>query len=422
METVEGYFQRKSDELRLLNECLRSPLSLTTPQSVAEVVREKLRLSAALKAEHELRDWTGTETGWFPRQHRSGPFEFTYDYQRADLDVRGPPVYGLMPSQGVQTVYAASGMSAIAALLLACTRLVGEADIMVPPGSYGETQELIETYANGLCLVGDSRTRPSNGNEPACRIILIDSSLSCSSFEAASRDMQARPDLLIFDTTCFPTDSGRIRCVVNWAKQRNCPLAMVRSHMKLDSLGAEYGRLGSIVFIDHEEDFSRSRSSFRGLPAELRNAVRLLGGAALPAHFPPYVGRPTYRALMRRRVAAIIRNSRRSSRHLANALPGLTAELRYAHGLYFTLKGAQPLSEEGARKSAAALSEALGQNLPIQHAGSFGFDFAATEWLRDRERDQYVIRVSVPDLPAPLWDELSEAIGNWWLENNGRQK
>lgn len=64
METVEAYLERKHQELRLLNCCLTSPLPLTCPRSVAEVIRHKFQLTAALRAEHTLHDWAITETAW----------------------------------------------------------------------------------------------------------------------------------------------------------------------------------------------------------------------------------------------------------------------------------------------------------------------------------------------------------------------
>jgi hypothetical protein len=65
------------------------------------------------------------------------------------------------------------------------------------------------------------------------------------------------------------------------------------------------------------------------------------------------------------------------------------------------------------------MSEDLSRaGLPIRHAGSFGFDFAATEWFHDVTTDRYSVRIAVPDLPTPLWDELTEAVARWWEANH----
>ena len=96
MESFEAYLARKRQELELLNGFLGSPLPLRPPGSAREVIEQKFHIAAALKAEHTLQDWALTETAWaHPGQVRVGPFEFSYDYQRADLDVRGPSFYEL---------------------------------------------------------------------------------------------------------------------------------------------------------------------------------------------------------------------------------------------------------------------------------------------------------------------------------------
>ena len=424
METTEAYFARKHEELGLLNGCLRTPLSLTTPRSVAEVVRRKFQLAAALKAEHALDDWTATETAWAdPVSHRSGPFEFRYDYQRADLDVRGPPFYAMEEAKS-ETIYTISGMAAISALLLAGARVTENADILLLPGSYGETQELIDGYAHHLRQVTLQQSLQETMAQPggSTRLMLLDSSAPASAFEATLRCTNPAIDLLIFDTTCFSSGSGRIRRVLAWARRWRLPVVMVRSHNKLDSLGAEYGRLGSLVFVDWNAHASfPGRSKIMQLPVETRNAVRLLGGAALPAHFPPYVGIPGYRELTDKRVAAILRNSRHASRYFATTLQGLTAELNFAHGLYVTLDGEQPLDEAAARQAADALSHDLSeQGFPIRHAGSFGFDFAATEWFHNATTGRYSVRIAVPDLPAAIWNELTVQIAKWWSAHQDR--
>lgn len=154
METIEAYLGRKHEEIRLLNGCLSSPRHVPCPRSVDEVIAVKFQLSAALRGEHELADWKATETSWSATARpTSGPFAFSYDYQRADLKVSGPSFYEEERGCTSEAIYTASGMSAIAALLLATARLVSRGDIMVLPGSYGETLELIEHFVPDLRLV-----------------------------------------------------------------------------------------------------------------------------------------------------------------------------------------------------------------------------------------------------------------------------
>jgi hypothetical protein len=424
METIRAYLERKHEELRLLNDCLRSRLDLACPRSVDEVVRSKFQITAALRAEHELQEWKATETAWsHTATPASGPFEFSYDYQRADLTVRGPSFYELDCGCTSAAIYTASGMAAISAVLLASAQIVEKADVLVLPGSYGETLELIRGFVPHLRLealklpLGDAFA-PANSQ----RILLLDSCSFAGAFEAVLRCDGSGLDLLVFDTTCFAGRSGRIRRVLRWARRYGIPLVLVRSHNKLDSLGAEYGRLGSAVFVQGNEHQQQRAGGveWARLAPETRNAVRLLGGAALPAHFPPFAGSAAYWALTQRRVAAILRNGRSTARYFAAKLPSLSAELHFTHGLYVTLRGKRALNEAAARQAAEDMSSELrGEGFPIRHAGSFGFDFAATEWFHDATTDQYSVRVAVPDLPTELWNDLAAAIARWWMAHQG---
>lgn len=424
METIEAYLERKHREIGLLNDCLKNPAHLPRPRSVDEVIKTKFQLTAMLRAEHALHDWNATETAWSASTSpRSGPFVFSYDYQRADLSVSGPSFYEVSQRCISETIYTASGMAAISTLLLAFASVFGRSDILVLPGSYGETLELIERFVPNLRLLtlrlplSDAFARAG-----APQILLMDSCVSAGAFEAALHHDVSALDLLVFDTTCFAGRSGPIRRVLRWAQRCKLPVVMVRSHNKLDSLGAEYGRLGSAVFVGwREQDAEAKGSMIERLAGKTRDAVRLLGGAALPAHFPPYVASDAYWVLTKRRVAAILRNGRHAGRILARELASLAAELHFTHGLYITLRTGHPLDEASARQAAEAMSRDLSRKgYPIRHAGSFGFDFAATEWIRDAITGQYRVRVAVPDLPTDLWNGLAAAIAEWWKSNQRR--
>jgi hypothetical protein len=426
METVEAYLARKKEELDLLNSFLRSPLTIRFPRSVAEVVEQKFHLAAALKSDHALYDWALTETAWsHSGRPRSGPFEFKYDYQRADLEVRGPSFYALQNPLDSETVYTASGMAAISALLMATAAVFSEADIVIMPSSYGETTELIDGHTKHLRRfeLGASLAEITKSRGARPRILLLDSCTTASAFDAIFKCSQPRLDLIVFDTTCFSSGSGRIRRALSWARSVAIPVVLLRSHTKLDSLGVEYGRLGSVVFAPCPRIGGVKQQLLTALLTETRNAVRLFGGAALPAHFPPYVGTPTYRSLTNKRVAAMLLNNRRTMRCFSASLAGLPAELHFAHGLYVTLASAKTLDENHARDVVAELCTDLQRRgLPLRHAGSFGFDFGAAEWSKDRTRDRYVVRIAVADLPSSLWNEVVVTVATWWKAHEHQMK
>jgi hypothetical protein len=89
--------------------------------------------------------------------------------------------------------------------------------------------------------------------------------------------------------------------------------------------------------------------------------------------------------------------------------------LHFAHGLYLTLASDHIGDENDAREVASELSADLQKaGLPFRHAGSFGFDFGAAEWMYHGVSRRYAVRIAVADLPSALWDEITAAIIKWW--------
>jgi hypothetical protein len=428
METVDCYLDRKHREISLLAECLACPLELPKPTSPEMAIEQKFRLAAAIKAERSLQNWSVTETAWTPdRPAKAGPFEFNYGYQRADLSVHGPRIYRTLRSQSAnlvqETIYASSGMSAVAALLTALSKLCDCAEAILPNGCYGETRELFERLGYRLrTLTPKTRTALYGRETGVFRVALLDSSVRSGFFEfekMAPDDI----DLVIFDTTCCWRSSGRIRRVAEWALRSRLPLVFVRSHAKLDCLGIEYGRLGSVVITAPLKDILGGRRKWlTGLTRETNESIRLLGAAPIPANFPPFAAGHAFERCTVQRIAAIIRNNRRMVRLLSDRL-GRTRVVPFQHGLYFTLERTGNPSVRDATNLAASLCrELVSSGLPVAHAGSFGFDFVAVEWFADSWSSCNAIRIAAPDLPFPLIDRIAEGIARAWTRYESTSK
>jgi hypothetical protein len=416
---VAFWLARKRREIGLLDACLARSLALPPPCAVAEVIDQKLRLAAALRAEQSLRSWAVTETALPGTQRwRTGAYEFEYGYQRADLDVRGPAIYpGIgMDEVRVQTLYTTSGMSAIAALLTALTQAQDAVALRRSPGGYGETRELLERFRGRVEPV--TRAPSSTNASQRLRVDWIDSASRAGLCSQLRHSRAWHADLVVCDTTCWWRTSGRIRRVVAPVLRNGTPVVLVRSHAKLDCLGIEYGRLGSIVVATSR----RTRPAWlRALMRELRQAIRLLGVAPIPAHFPPFSAGDVYSELSAARTATIMRSTRRMARRLA-ATPLREALAPYAHGLYLTVAPQGELRIRDVRRMVDDVSEALASaGLPVRHAGSFGFDFTALEWFPDPVRRHNVIRIAPGDLPEETIDRVADGIAAWFAEQAPRR-
>jgi hypothetical protein len=385
-------------------------------RTIEAVIEEKFRLGAELRAKHALRTWDTTETNWKSGAVlRSGPFTFTYRYQRADLCVTGPFPYGSLErvagASVCEPIYTGSGMAAISAVLLAIAAM-DNPTLLHLPGCYKETLEFAATYAGftTVCLGGAISWRARRGHQP---ILWLD----CLPFgESAKelRDCAQTADLVIFDTTAFPAQSGRIRRFLQWAREARSPIVLVRSHTKLDTLGIEYGRLGSAIFMAFPEVPLAKLARWRNIARDTRNIVRLLGSAAVPAHFCPFADGAVYWRLSSRRSAAMLHNGHLVARTLARQL-GRSVVRQYPHGLFAGLVPPCGWGEGDALGEAEQLAAALADSgLPVRHAGSFGFDFVAIEGFFDTAGERYLLRVAAADLPKAVSARVADGIATWW--------
>ena len=255
--------------------------------------------------------------------------------------------------------YTSSGMAALAAVVLAIGQVLRGASIALEPSGYPETAELLQTYGTGLGL------RSLTPDQGPTRVRLRDS----GSPRYPGPFDPTGLDLLVFDTTCLTASSGRIRAVLRTATRAGTAVALVRSHTKLDSLGIEYGRLGSVVLA---APAGAKPLAERLVPA-LRTAIRLTGAAAVPEHLPPFVGSKSWRTLTRARVSHIIRNNRRAARALGARC--------YHHGLFFTLDLGANWTEDQAR-NAARNTPAASATPASRHVRPAASGSISQSWMR----------------------------------------
>jgi hypothetical protein len=389
---LETYLDRKRREVDLIASYSKYKIA-TQPRRLSDYIDLKFRLAALLKSERAQIRWDETETKWAAGLCRSGSYAFGYGYQRADLSVEGPAVYPWSQNLCKTTFYTISGMAALCCSFAAVKSFADDAWFDLPPDGYSESKEFI-TH-----VLGQPASRPQQSLE----VPLLDSAVA-SGFAAPAADFPC----VIVDTTCVARSSGRLRAIVQAVLKRGGIAILARSHTKLDMLGTEFGRLGSIVVI-----CAQRNGMYDNINAAAARVIRLTGCAPVPAHFAPFASGREYHELTRQRLAQITCNTRHLAGQLRKTLPA--ADLRtYQHGLYITLLSHRPGSQQHATALAHQLTAGLWDvGIPARTAGSFGFDFLVSEWFVDPLTQKIGVRLSMADLPRSMITAAVPVIEQW---------
>jgi hypothetical protein len=222
----------------------------------------------------------------------------TYDYDRAEIRYTAGSTlatpYGWTGEIGadVTTWYARTGMSAIAAWLLAVSRVAQDGArrcTVLTNRLYHETTILFElsqltwvqvrTFDDVDALLAAAATVKG----PAT--VFLDSSRPDGHAAAVRRVLRAvDPDrfgCVVWDNTCAPADEHPFTDGFAFGDMTTS-LLLLRSHAKLDQLGLEFTALGTLALLTGPGIAEGARPTVVGLKNYLPDALAVSGGCASP--------------------------------------------------------------------------------------------------------------------------------------------
>ena len=348
---VGSYSQIKQAELAWFND-FSSHLSV--PEQFDPYIT-KFKLMKALKAK-TIQDLNNSVTLIWPIKETFAGKKVTYRYQRQDLMIESESPLevfypGLKTKLRVTGHFTRSGQSATFGLNLALKNSQDNFTLkLLAPVTYFESLRVID----GLKIKrqDDSRTALLDSS------VLQDKTLNYLEGKSLER--------LIVDTTNWNINSEEIQNIINWAEKNEVELFLLRSHLKLDSLGAEYGLLGSVVKLSSKEDqawdkFFLETLSYAGLLATHEQIY-------------PFLWDKKFLKLTEERTARIRQNTQYLTRNLEEFVKTCKNPMRlktFEHGLFFGVfyKGQADYHPE------KFLKLAMLHEVPAKHCDSFGFDF-----------------------------------------------
>jgi len=425
METLQEYLARKNRELAFLAACVRPDLPAPVATGLLEVPRLKQALRTAQIAQAVTAHPDLLETNVRPgRERRFEVFSLGYYYQRFDMNVAGPPIHPALTADDAPALiraerYFSSGMGAISAALLALDALPeGPRRVLLPADAYFETLQLLRSLPRRLEVEPQATLadlRAALQAAPGGAVLYLDS-IAAEDPAALLSDLRADAlRLLVLDSTCYDRADPRLLAFAQAAEALALPALLLRSHQKLDHLGIEHGRLGSLVSLLPPQATAASHRLLRDLLAQADTLRRLLGSAAVPTFLLPYAADPAFLALNRERLELMADRNARAAAWLAARLPPGTVRA-YHHGRFLTLTAAslgdlpQARLEEAVEELAATAAQ---EGLPARRAASFGFDFAALTVFPDLPTGHACLRVAFADHPWPVCEAICGLVLDW---------
>jgi hypothetical protein len=223
--------------------------------------------------------------------------------------------------------------------------------------------------------------------------------------------------VVLFDTTCYDVDAPEIMRVVERCLYEGVLCVLVRSHIKIDTLGLEYGRLGSIVFVLPRPCDPASAGLAQRLRRRASDFLIKVGAGFSPHTFFPLHSDVEFRRLNGERNAIMRDNNLRGAATLCQEIhERSTMRFRsYHHGRFLFL---QPAVDDWSAAFARSLRRALDETgAYVRIAPSFAYDFVGITRLTGQQyQTGGGLRVSFPDYPREIIDRCLEAMIRFAIE------
>jgi len=370
---MNEYINSKKEEIILLSSFLND-----IPDEAAlfsgDLISVKREIRAKLISEFIFDNPDIVNTNRNFCEYEDSPFEYIYGYQRFDMKINCNSFFQnlyFISNDICQAFFTNSGMSAIYSFLSSISMIDG-VSVTILGDTYVETQKIIDKY------------KLSYSQNSNFQILYLDTSNNSSLFHILDNTDLSNYHIVAIDTTCYDYDD-----LFRFSKYYSSSslFVLLRSHMKLDMLGTEYAKLGSIVYFKKND----TNPWEKNLITENKEILSLIGGFAYPEDIPVFWKNKKSFELNAKRVRQIKSNTFIMHQLL---LEELTCKviLPY-HQLFLLIDCAE---NDSFRSLQQKLFDFAHKNEDITYSGSFALDYFSIDAYMG-EKEKLYIRVSPND-------------------------
>jgi hypothetical protein len=414
--TLRAYLRRKSREIAYLERRLVRRAQPTIARTGDHMLRRKMRARNRLLTA-SVRERSFNETNFDPTVPIDvAGLKLTYAYQRFRVEIHSPVALaaaypglrGANASPSSWGTFTSCGQSACTAFLLSLARVFrSRFDLFFWSGKYFEEDLVLKRLGSRNVRVVDCVSRLRSD----VRCGYLDSSTDAIAYKSDLKKLIEHCQLVAVDTTCYGARSDRLAFIVSHTLRAGKPCILLRSHLKLDCLGMEYARLGSLVIASPRRATLATTRLLEMLRKETAQILSLIGGYASASQLYPFLADPTFQRISDERLDRIRLANRRVVSWVECALNELKERplvMRFVHQIFFMI--VFPKARKGV--DGHDLLDALKRSgIPAQWAASFGFDFTAIQQFKGPQ--ELSVRIAVGDHPDDLVGKSAGIIIEW---------
>ncbi len=376
--------------------------------TVDELVAVKRRLRAKIQGRFIAAHPLYTESNLQQAAPRLGGGTVKWSYRRFDERLCAP-LAGLHATLDARVAFALrtnSGMAAISAALESLDAALPDGTPLCLP---------IDAYFESLRVAGRLR-RLKPMIEAAPRpgaVVYVDTITTNDRSDFDPRGLAA----VLYDTTCADSESPRIAALLDRCRAARVLCVLLRSHLKLDCLGLEYGRLGSIIVVLPDRPDRQQVALARKIRRGAVDRLALTGGSFTPEAIFPLADDPEARALNQARNHTLFANQALAGPLLKAACAPTGVTIPH-HGCFVVLRPIWDTIWAGSRYLLRLIAALQHAGLAAREAPSFAYDLIGATLLRVPDRGQASIRLSLPDFAVEDIHRAVEIIGeeaSGWL-------
>ncbi len=374
---MHDYLDRKLEELRLI--CAYIPnYKFVSPSTILDALNEKEKITKELKkyyAEKYYHELTNKD-----RYEIKNPFVYKYTYERfngfIEINNFANDFYLLNKSIYTNSYFSNCGMSAICSLL---SSIISSNNINI---------DLMyeETYFETIKYISMIMKNKSNK-----KMLYIDSIASDFNFiDKISLDNYIG---IVIDTTCYLGKD--YRKMIKTILESNKMCILIRSHTKLDLMGAEFSHVGSVSFI--YSDKNRQNELFNKIENECRHLIGVMGACLPPERFPQFMLNKEIKLLNEKRLLYVCKNNKYCFKLMTKK--GIDCSIPN-HKLFCLINFENHnLSLERIKKEIINFCDMQRKQIPVFHAVSFGFDYISLDCYENYKDGKFKIRICMNDMP-----------------------